>query len=163
MVDGGEAKTSLAEDVDEEPGPEGDTDPIREWDSAVITPLPAPLTTSLNSNLEAEEDPAPRPETDTAVVPAPPPPVTPPAEVSASVLDDENKSEEPTRGQGSSVVSAPPAHVTPPKEAPVISAEQDDLTISQDEAKMKTRGRIQRFFCWFRKTLCCCFLSEDTD
>ncbi len=46
MVDGAEAKTSPAEDVDEEPGLEGDTESIREADPAVITPPPAPLTTS---------------------------------------------------------------------------------------------------------------------
>ncbi|XP_044064417.1 fibrous sheath CABYR-binding protein-like [Siniperca chuatsi] len=335
VVDGAEARASPAEDVSEEPGLEEDTEPIREPDSAVITPPPAPVTHSaeppadtaihnglnskldeaverpmprlerdssvvsappavqtppdeipvitavqddlttsagppanianhngLNSSLdEAEEQPAPSPETDTAVVPAPPPPVTladeapaitavqrglmitqaepvqqpaprpetdssvistppliltppaeppvtnsvlddedptrepdstvvpapsppvthtaeppaititqgeltqltPPAEVTASVLDGEDTSEEATREPNSAVVSAPPAGVPPPNEAPVISAEQDDLTISQDGAKMKTEGRIQGVFDWFRKTLCCCFLSEDTD
>ncbi len=80
VVDGVEAKTSPAEDVDEEPGLEVDSEPNREPDSVVITPPLAPQTTSsepldkitvqngLNSSLEAEEQQAPRPEIVTAVV-----------------------------------------------------------------------------------------------
>lgn len=49
MVDNAEATTSHAEDVDEESGQEEDTDTIRESDSVIATPPPAPLTLTAES------------------------------------------------------------------------------------------------------------------
>lgn len=72
VVDGAEARTSPAEDVNEEPGLKHDTEPIREPDSDVITPPPAPVTTTAEllgnftvqsglklSLTETQEQPAP--------------------------------------------------------------------------------------------------------
>ncbi|GAA6226947.1 uncharacterized protein LOC108900338 [Lates japonicus] len=190
VVDGAEAKTGPAEDQSEEPGLEEDTEPIRELDSAVATPPPAPLITAAElpadtatqnnfiSNLdEAEEQPTPSPLPDSAVVS---PPVTalltsstePPA-----TIGSDKQAEQPTSHLEPEPAVVPtltlpahppasasvPARLTPPNEAPVTTEQLDKPTISQAKAKIQTGRGTQGFFGWFRKALRYCFLLEDTE
>ncbi|XP_044063034.1 actin cytoskeleton-regulatory complex protein pan1-like [Siniperca chuatsi] len=165
VVDGAEARASPAEDVSEEPGLEEDTEPIREPDSAVITPPPAPLTSSaeplgiitvqngLNLSLtETEEQPAPGPEPDSAVVSSPPLPLTlcdePP--VITAVQDDLTSSAAPLattaihNGLNNSLEKAeeqpalstePNSSVLSPQSAPLTLPAETPANIGLDEAE----------------------------
>ncbi|KAI3361435.1 hypothetical protein L3Q82_013602 [Scortum barcoo] len=120
-------------------------EPVQQPTPSPEPPHVTPPAEVIDSVLDAENKCAESTkEQNSAVDPAPPCPMSPPAEVIPSVLDTENWSEEPTREPDPALVSSLPAHVTPSSESPAINAEQDDLIISQDEAKKKTRGRIQR-------------------
>ncbi|XP_039978835.1 uncharacterized protein LOC120787211, partial [Xiphias gladius] len=118
-------------------------------ESAVISPLPAPLTpypvTSTSvahiadaANTSNAQQPMLGPEPDCASVTTPPPPLTP--------LADESR---------------------------VISAVQDELIITQQpvrveesfntttEVKKTEMSGFSRFFTWLQKNVYCCFLPED--
>lgn len=168
VVDGAEAQTS-AEDVNEEPGPEENTEAIREPDSAVVTPPCVPVQNG--SNHSRTEQPAPSPEPDSAGVPSPPlllslrdePSVVTAVQgdlttsadpvATAAIHDGLNNSvaeaeEQPALGPqpDSAVVSSPPPPVIPVDEPPVNSAAQDEAIITQqpvkqDESFNATTGR----------------------
>ncbi|KAL7393020.1 hypothetical protein ABVT39_005400 [Epinephelus coioides] len=99
VVDGAEAETFSAEDVNEEPALEEDTEPLREQDSAVITPPPAPLTISAEPLRSQDE-------------------LTPSAERPAKIGFN-NIEEQPVAGPDPTLVSAPPPPVIPADEPPV--------------------------------------------
>ncbi|XP_039978834.1 uncharacterized protein LOC120787209 [Xiphias gladius] len=153
VVDGAEDKPSPAEGVNKEPDLEEDSETNRETDTAVITPPPTPLTSAaelpdntavqngLNHKLDEEgEKPISSSEPDSSVAPAQPLPLTPAAEtpVTASVLDAEKMSEEPTREPDSALDPAQPALRTLADEPPFIPAAQDDLTTSAEHPANST-------------------------
>ncbi|KAI3363036.1 hypothetical protein L3Q82_011702, partial [Scortum barcoo] len=156
MVDDAEVKTSPAEDVDEQPGLEEDTELITEPPAntgfsetteqpthclklkSVVTPAsplpvspPAEVIPSVLDTKNETKEPIRDP--DSAVVSTLPPPVSPPAEVIPSVLDTEHRGEEPTRDPDSAAVPSPPTPVAPPAE--VTSSVLD----AKNEIKEPTR------------------------
>ncbi|XP_035851555.1 uncharacterized protein LOC118493887 isoform X2 [Sander lucioperca] len=126
-----------------------------------VTPAEEPPTITVVqdgltiSQIEPAEQPAPK--ADFAKGTSPPLPMTPPAEppVMTLVLNGEDVIKELSR--------EPDSAVTATLQALPINhdAAQDDLTISQ--VKVEKKSGVQRFFSWFRKTLCCCCLPEDAD
>ncbi|XP_039657247.1 cell surface glycoprotein 1-like [Perca fluviatilis] len=109
----------------------------------IVTPADEPPTIAVVqdgltiSQIEPAEQPAPK------------------ANFATSALNSEDLSEQITREPDSAVTAALQA-------LPIThDAAQDDLTISQ--VKVEKKSGVQRFFSWFRKTLCCCCLPEDAD
>ncbi|XP_039978830.1 uncharacterized protein LOC120787205 [Xiphias gladius] len=121
VVDGAEDKPSPAE--------------------ALRTPDNTAVQNGLNHKLDEEgEKPISSSEPDSSVAPAQPLPLTPAAEtpVTASVLDAEKMSEEPTREPDSALDPAQPALRTLADEPPFIPAAQDDLTTSAEHPANST-------------------------
>ncbi|KAI3362628.1 hypothetical protein L3Q82_001706 [Scortum barcoo] len=154
MVDDAEVKTSPAEDVDEQPGLEEDTELITEPPAntgfsetteqpthclklkSVVTPAsplpvspPAEVIPSVLDPKHRGKEPTKEPEAVVAATPHP-------AEVSSSVLDAQNKIEEPIRDPDSAVVLGPPSPVTPPAEvtSSVLNAKNEIKEPTRDPA-----------------------------
>ncbi|XP_035857408.1 mucin-5AC-like [Sander lucioperca] len=153
------SKSSANIDLDETE----DSSCVPSLKTPVATAHPPPLTPTITvvhdglriSQIEPAEQPAPK--ADFAKGTSPPLPMTPPAEppVMTLVLNGEDVIKELSR--------EPDSAVTATLQALPINhdAAQDDLTISQ--VKVEKKSGVQRFFSWFRKTLCCCCLPEDAD
>ncbi|XP_039641980.1 proteoglycan 4 isoform X3 [Perca fluviatilis] len=149
----------LSEQVTREPDSVAATAP-----TPTVTPADEPPTITVSkvvqdgltiSQIEPAEQPAPK--ADFAKRTSPPLPMTPNAEppVITLVLNGEDVIKELSREPDSAVTAALQA-------LPIThDAAQDDLTISQ--VKVEKKSGVQRFFSWFRKTLCCCCLPEDAD
>ncbi|XP_035852540.1 uncharacterized protein LOC118494115 [Sander lucioperca] len=153
------SKSSANIDLDETE----DSSCVPSLKTPVATAHPPPLTPTItvvhNGLTISQIEPAEQftPETDFAKGTSPPLPMTPPAEppVMTLVLNGEDVIKELSR--------EPDSAVTATLQALPINhdAAQDDLTISQ--VKVEKKSGVQRFFSWFRKTLCCCCLPEDAD